>query len=169
MTLTHDRQVVRYQLEMTLLWLPACGSLHPMETPTLPSAILETCLDVTDLARSRAFYEGLFGYTVMKSDDRFCAFSIGGRQVLILFRRGSDPAGTALPFGFIPSHGSSGQGHIGFSIPGESLPAWQARLVDYGVRVESAFNWPGVGTSIYFRDPDGHLLELLTPGVWPIY
>jgi len=60
----------------------------------------------------------------MKSDDRFCAFSIGGRQVLILFRRGSDPAGTALPFGFIPPHSSSGQGHIGVGIPSESLPAW---------------------------------------------
>ena len=140
-----------------------------METSPPSSAILETCLHVTDLARSRAFYEGLFGYTVMKSDDRFCAFSVGERQVLILFRRGSDPAGTSLPFGFIPPHGSNGQGHIGFSIPRESLPAWQARLVERGVRVESTFIWPGGGTSIYFRDPDGHLLELLTPGVWPIY
>jgi len=25
------------------------------------------------------------------------------------------------------------------------------------------------GHSIYFRDPDGHLLELATPGLWAIY
>ncbi|HWQ03343.1 MAG TPA: glyoxalase, partial [Candidatus Nitrosotenuis sp.] len=25
------------------------------------------------------------------------------------------------------------------------------------------------GRSIYFRDPDGHSLELVTPGVWPNY
>lgn len=139
-----------------------------MET-TLPSGILETCLDVSDVARSQEFYAGLFGYAVMKSDARFCAFSIGERQVLILFRRGSDPQGTKLPFGFIPSHGSSGQGHIGFAIPRESLADWQARLAQRGVPVESTFAWPEGGTSIYFRDPDGHLLELLTPGVWPIY
>ncbi|MGB8822056.1 MAG: glyoxalase, partial [Pseudolabrys sp.] len=23
--------------------------------------------------------------------------------------------------------------------------------------------------SLYFRDPDGHLLELATPGLWSIY
>jgi hypothetical protein len=30
----------------------------------LPSAILETCLDVTDLDRARDFYAGFFGYSV---------------------------------------------------------------------------------------------------------
>ena len=91
------------------------------------------------------------------------------RQVLILFRRGSDPGGTTLPFGFIPAHGSSGESHIGFSVPAESLPAWRARLAERGIPEESSFTWPTGGTSVYFRDPDGHLLELLTPGVWPIY
>jgi catechol 2,3-dioxygenase-like lactoylglutathione lyase family enzyme len=140
-----------------------------METPPLLSSILETCLHVSDLDRSREFYKGLFGYSVMKSDDRFCAFDVGGRQVLILFRMGSDPEGATLPFGFIPAHGSSGPGHIGFGVPTESLVAWRARLAERGVKVESSFNWPTGGTSIYFRDPDGHLLELLTRGVWPIY
>ena len=135
----------------------------------LPSAILETCLDVADLPRSREFYAGLFGYSVMQSDDRFCAFSVGGRQVLLLFVRGSDPHGTTLPFGTIPPHGASGSAHVGFSVPSESLPAWQRRLAERGIPIESSFTWPTGGTSVYFRDPDGHLLELVTPGVWPIY
>jgi hypothetical protein len=25
------------------------------------------------------------------------------------------------------------------------------------------------GASLYSRDPDGHLLELITPGCWAIY
>lgn len=140
-----------------------------METRPLPSAILETCLHVSDLARSREFYSDLFGYPIMRTDDRFCAFEVGGNQVLILFRRGSDPDGTTLPFGFIPAHGANGRGHVGFSIPSDSLAAWQKRLAARGITVESSFAWPNGGTSIYFRDPDGHLLELLTPGVWPIY
>jgi catechol 2,3-dioxygenase-like lactoylglutathione lyase family enzyme len=140
-----------------------------METTTPPSAILETCLSVTDLARSRDFYTRLFGYELMRSDERFCAFSVGGRQVLLLFRAGSDPNGTTLPFGFIPAHGSRGQSHIGFSVPRESLTLWRTRLIEQRISIESTFVWPTGGTSIYFRDPDGHLLELLTPGVWPIY
>jgi catechol 2,3-dioxygenase-like lactoylglutathione lyase family enzyme len=134
-----------------------------------PSAILETCLHVTDVPRAREFYTSLFGYAVMKSDDRFCAFSVAEGQILILFRRGSDPHGTTLPFGTIPPHGSNGQAHVGFSIPRESLPAWLARLAERGIPVESSFTWPAGGASVYFRDPDGHLLELLTPGVWPTY
>lgn len=134
-----------------------------------PSAIMETCLDVTDLDQSRQFYAGLFGYPVMQSDERFCAFNVGGRQVLLLFVRGSDPNGTVLPFGTIPPHGASGPAHVGFSVPAESLPIWRRLLAERDIPIESSFTWPSGGTSVYFRDPDGHLLELLTPGVWPIY
>ena len=28
------------------------------------------------------------------------------------------------------------------------------------------FTWPGGGRSIYFRDPAGNCVELVTPGVW---
>jgi catechol 2,3-dioxygenase-like lactoylglutathione lyase family enzyme len=55
---------------------------------------------------------------------------------------------------------------VGFRIAEESLTAWTERLASRGIPIESRFSWPNGGTSIYFRDPDGHLLELLTPGVW---
>jgi catechol 2,3-dioxygenase-like lactoylglutathione lyase family enzyme len=135
----------------------------------LPSAILETALSVADLPRARDFYVRLFGYPVMRADERLCAFDIGGEQVLLLFLRGSDPDGTVLPFGKIPAHGTTGASHIGFRIPAESLADWKAKLHEQGIDIESEFTWPDGGTSVYFRDPDGHLLELLTPGVWPTY
>jgi hypothetical protein len=37
------------------------------------------------------------------------------------------------------------------------------------VSIESVVTWPRGGTSLYFRDPNDHLLELITPGVWSIY
>ena len=135
----------------------------------LPSAILETALDVADLARSMRFYAELFGYPVLVSDESFCAYDVNGQQVLLLFRQGRDPGGTVLPFGKIPSHGATGPGHVGFSVPEESLVAWRAQLGKLDIAIESEFRWPNGGASIYFRDPDGHLLELLSPGVWPTY
>jgi catechol 2,3-dioxygenase-like lactoylglutathione lyase family enzyme len=145
------------------------SSSADQQTTVLPSTIVETCLHVADLDRSRKFYSDLFGYSVMKSDERFCAFDVGHGQVLLLFLRGSDPEGTVLPFGTIPAHGTSGQAHLGFGVPAASLPAWRERLEKKSISIESSLTWPGGGTSIYFRDPDGHLLELLTPGVWPNY
>ena len=137
-----------------------------MSAPAPKSAILETALSVADLQRSREFYSRLLGYPVITADERFCALRSGERHVFLLFLKGSDPDGTRLPFGFIPAHGANGRSHIAFSVSKDDLPAWQARLADQGIAVESQFTWPLGGTSIYFRDPDGHLLELITPGVW---
>lgn len=137
-----------------------------MSNPAPASAILETAVSVADLQRSREFYARLLGYPVITSDDRFCAFRAGDRQVFLLFLKGSDPSGTQLPFGFIPAHGSSGRSHVAFGISKDDIPDWLARLKNQGIEVESQFVWPLGGTSIYFRDPDEHLLELITPGVW---
>lgn len=138
-------------------------------TPVPPSAILETCLHVADLSRARAFYETVFGYPVMVADERLVGFNLGGTQVLLLFLRSETAEPLQLPFGLIPPHGTTGASHIGFRIPADSLEAWRTRLDALGIPIESSLTWPRGGTSIYFRDPDGHLLELLTPGVWPVY
>lgn len=137
-----------------------------MASPVPNSAIIETCLSVADLPRARDFYTKLFGYRLITIDDRFCAFRVGDRQVLLLFLRGSDPQGTHLPFGFIPAHGTTGASHLAFAVSKDDVPAWLARLAEQGIAVESQLTWPLGGTSVYFRDPDGHLLELITPGVW---
>ena len=77
---------------------------------------------------------------------------------------------TDMPFGgHIPAHGIHGRSHIGFAIPADSLDAWRQHLHDLSITIESQFTWPTGGISLYFRDPDGHLLEVLTPGVWPTY
>jgi len=51
----------------------------------------------------------------------------------------------------------------------QDLPEWEAHLKAHGIEIASRVSWPRGGKSIYFRDPDGHVLELLTPGVWATY
>ena len=50
----------------------------------------------------------------------------------------------------------------------EAQLKWKRRLNDLGIAVTGPYNRVYF-TSIYFRDPDGHLLELVTPGCWAIY
>jgi catechol 2,3-dioxygenase-like lactoylglutathione lyase family enzyme len=45
---------------------------------------------------------------------------------------------------------------------------WQQRLAAEGVAIESVVKWAGGAQSIYFRDPDQNLAELITPGFWQI-
>jgi catechol 2,3-dioxygenase-like lactoylglutathione lyase family enzyme len=143
------------------------------------TGILETCLSVADVERSAHFYERLFGFERMVSDDRFCAFAVTAENsrgeeapahdVLILFRKGAAAQPVALPGGVIPGHDDSGHSHFAFAIRAEDLPAWEKRLAEAGVPIESRVHWELGGESLYFRDPDGHLAELATPGIWPIY
>jgi catechol 2,3-dioxygenase-like lactoylglutathione lyase family enzyme len=129
--------------------------------------VLETVLYVDDFERARAFYEGVFELATVYSDQRMCAYDVGGRSMLLLFRRGSSLDTIKMPGGTIPPHDGSGPLHIAFSIRAEELAAWEARLGEFGLEIEGRTNWPRGGISIYFRDPDGHLLELATPGLWP--
>jgi catechol 2,3-dioxygenase-like lactoylglutathione lyase family enzyme len=133
------------------------------------TGILETALHVESLEPAIAFYQRLFGFEIMAHDKRFCAFNVGGRDVLLLFKRGKSLAPMSVPGGVIPPHDGQGRMHIAFSIPSADLAGWENRLVESGVAVESTVDWPGGGRSLYFRDPDQHLLELATPGIWPNY
>jgi catechol 2,3-dioxygenase-like lactoylglutathione lyase family enzyme len=138
----------------------------PRATPRV-SQILETSLYVDDLDRSRRFYERLFGFTAFMQDERMCAMEVPGEQVLLLFRHGMTDAPAPVPGGFIPPHHGRGALHLAFAIPYGELDAWQAHLAERGVALESRLRWPHGGTSLYFRDPDGHSLEVATPGLWP--
>lgn len=129
----------------------------------------ETALYVDDLERSRHFYVGILGLKILLSDERLCALDVAGRHVLLLFLRGASNHDMRVPGGMIPAHDSSGQIHIAFSIGRDQLHAWEASLLSAGVAIISRVVWPRGGESIYFRDPDQHLLELLTPGVWATY
>jgi len=131
--------------------------------------VLETSLYVSDLERSRAFYTRLFSFPVLLQDDRFCALGVYGRQVLLLFRKAVSVNPVITPGGTIPPHGGEGQLHLAFAIGRDEFDAWERRLQSEETPVESRVGWNRGGKSIYFRDPDGHLLELATPGVWAIY
>jgi catechol 2,3-dioxygenase-like lactoylglutathione lyase family enzyme len=131
--------------------------------------VLETALYVDDLDRAAHFYEGVLGLKPINKDQRFAGYDAGPRSVLLLFKRGSTLETVHMPGGTIPPHDGQGPLHIAFAIEADALPAWEQHLADHDIAIEGRTDWPRGGTSIYFRDPDNHLLELATPGLWPNY
>ena len=131
--------------------------------------VLETSLYVDDLPRSIDFYRRVFGFPKLQGDDRFCGLSVSGHQVLLLFRKRATTQPIRIPGGIIPPHDGDGQTHLAFTIAREDEAAWTEHLRANHIAIESRVDWPRGGASLYFRDPDGHLLELVTPGCWAIY
>jgi catechol 2,3-dioxygenase-like lactoylglutathione lyase family enzyme len=139
------------------------------ESPAI-NGVVETALYVDDLVRAMDFYVGTMGLTRIAGDGvRFEALDSGSSRVLLLFKRRGTLESVSTPGGFIPPHDGDGPHHIGFAIPVDAYDAWKQCLERHGVRIESEVRWERGGRSLYFRDPDGHLLELITPGIWKVY
>lgn len=132
------------------------------------TGITESALYVGDLERSVKFYLELLGATeLVHEPGRFCALRIAPGQVLLIFLRGSSTGPSDLGFGTIIGHDGSGPLHVCFGIGAGEVKVWETRLGELGIPVESRVEWPRGATSLYFRDPDGHAVELATPGLWP--
>jgi catechol 2,3-dioxygenase-like lactoylglutathione lyase family enzyme len=131
-----------------------------------PTHIAETALYVDDLDRAVRFYTTLFGCEALRRDDRFCPVRINADQVLLLFRRGGSLQPAETPGGTIPAHDGHGPLHVCFGITEDSMTRWEHHLQALGIPVESRVTWPRGAVSLYFRDPDGHAVELATPGLW---
>jgi len=132
-------------------------------------SLLETALYVDDVHRAAEFYRRVFHFGVLLESDRLVALDVAGRNVLLLFKAGATTEDYQTPGGVIPAHGGAGSIHFAFSIATDDVTFWRWRLGAEGVAVESEVNWPGGAQSLYFRDPDGNLGELITPGFWRIF
>ena len=131
--------------------------------PPKTRGILESSLYVSDVARSARFYEETFGFRVISDfGERGCAMQGGPSQVLLLFKKGASRE-------MQTPHDGEGELHLAFAITPSELDDWEAWLRERGIAIEEKHSWESGGCSLYFRDPDRHLLEVVTPGTWSIY
>nr|WKN36414.1 VOC family protein [Tunicatimonas sp. TK19036] len=123
--------------------------------------IKETCLYVSDLNRTRAFYEEVLGFSVISQVENRHIFFRVGKQVLLCFNPEATKNEKTLP-----PHFAYGAQHVAFEIPAEEYARWKRRLIDNGITIIHEQTWKGDLMSCYFHDPDGHVLELIPPGIW---
>lgn len=130
--------------------------------PAPIQTVVETALYASDLVAMKTFYATVLGLPVVVEDlPRHVFLRVGSGNMLLLF----NPVETLKGDGF-PDHGSTGTGHVALGVAEVELPAWRAHLAEHGVGIEKEYPWPQGGHSLYFRDPAGNSIELITPGVW---
>jgi len=121
----------------------------------------EASLYVDDLVAAERFWRRLGLQLVGKRDGRHVFFR-AGRDMILVF----DPV-TARQSDGVPPHGADGPGHVALDVPDlDALDRWKAHLDLAGVEIEHEHEWPSGGRSVYFRDPAGNSLELITRGTW---
>lgn len=136
-------------------------------SPMTPAGILESALYAENLDAAEAFYSDVLGLErISRVGDRHVFFRCGD-GVLLIFNPSETvkpPAPDAkLP---VPPHGMRGQGHVCFRASEAEIDDWKQHLSANGVTIESEFEWPKGGRSIYFRDPAGNSIEFANPKIW---
>lgn len=131
--------------------------------------ILETAVYVDDLERASGFYVKLLGIQPMLRQERLHAFPIAPGETLLLFPRAISEHDSITSFGVVPGHATTGPSHFAFRVSTENYEAWRAWLDELHIAITGEVNWPQGGRSLYFKDPDGNVLEVATPGLWANY
>ena len=131
--------------------------------------MLEFGLYVEDVKRAAHFYTQTLGFRILITNERIGALDVEGKQILLLFKHGASTEPMEMPGGVLPPHDGQGTSHVAFAIRANDLDAWESWLREKDVEIESRVEWERGGRSLYFRDLDGHLLELVTPGLWETY
>lgn len=124
--------------------------------------VVETCLYVEDIETASAWYERVLGLEAFASDPPRHAFLEAGDSLLLLFD--PDETRSEEPDDQAPAHGAKGAQHVAFGV--EDLDPWREHLAQEGVEITREASW-GEGRSLYFEDPAGNVLELVTRGTWP--
>ncbi|MFO1134498.1 MAG: VOC family protein [Rhodoblastus sp.] len=141
-----------------------------MVTPSL-RGVLKRSLYVEDLRAPAAFWEETIGLEAARSRRRPGSRLRRRREFgAPAVRRGATLKTVRMPGGTIPPHDEAGSLHVAFAggeVTRRNWPKWEERLGSAGVEIEGRADWPRGGNGVYFRDPDGHLVEFATPGLWP--
>jgi catechol 2,3-dioxygenase-like lactoylglutathione lyase family enzyme len=178
-------------LTTTTIRIIPTSSNHPSTMSTPPTSlthVLETCLYVKSKPASDTFYQEILGLKPYLSSKRSTIYPLG-KTTLLLFQLGlssEDIHPRNRPEHTIPGHGPSqeivdvmtGEDRAGPKLKQhfclavnskEEVEKWEQYLKEKEVEILGVMEWEKGGRSVYFADPDGHVGEIGSRGIWSHY
>ncbi|HEX7032284.1 MAG TPA: VOC family protein [Nitrososphaera sp.] len=129
--------------------------------------VVETCIYSFDLDSMKNFYAGILGMPIIQEEEGKLIFLKVGKSMLLIF----NPDRTRVENGKLPTHGATtppSSIHFAMEIEQTEYERWRELLVKNKIGIEKEVSWNDRAKSLYFRDPAGNLVELITPGEWPV-
>jgi len=129
--------------------------------------IIETCIYTYDLEKMKKFYINYLGLDLVSEEEGRQVFLKVGKNMLLIF----NPENTLRNLNNIfPIHGAITPPsilHLAFEIKKEDYENWKRLLKTNNINIEKELEIRN-SKSIYFHDPSGNIVELITENFWPV-
>ncbi|HET8792179.1 MAG TPA: VOC family protein [Nitrososphaeraceae archaeon] len=129
--------------------------------------IIETCIYTYDLEKMKKFYINYLGLDLVSEEEGRHVFLKVGKNMLLIF----NPENTLRNLNNIfPIHGAITPPsilHLAFEIKKEDYENWKRLLKTNNINIEKELEIRN-SKSIYFHDPSGNIVELITENFWPV-
>ncbi len=123
--------------------------------------IKETCLYVKNLRKTMAFYQDLLGLkTVSYVKDSHIYFQVGSSMLLCFLSKAAKQAENQ------PMHYGYGKNHLALEVEQADFDGLKETIEYAEIEIEKEYVTERGVRGFYFRDPDGHLIEIIEPGLW---
>lgn len=134
-----------------------------------PAGVLESVLYAENLDAMLPFYRDVVELSLHAHEPGHHLFFRCDKAMVLIFNPSATEHHTIkIGSGFIPRHGSRGQGHLCFRISADAVDAWRNKLTTAEIAIESEIAWPNGGHSLYVRDPAGNSVEFATAALWQL-
>ena len=114
------------------------------------------------------FYMNSLGLDLVSEEEGRHVFLKAGKSMLLIF----NPENTRFSVNSnFPTHGAAtppASIHFALEIEQADYEVTRNFLRQNEIPIEKEMSWDSDGKSIYFRDPVGNLVEIITKGQWPV-
>ena len=129
--------------------------------------IVETCIYSSKLKEMKDFYINKLGLDFVSEENGRHVFLKVGKSMLLIF----NPESTLNEsMSIFPIHGAITPPsivHFALEINTADYEKWKDLLSKKQINIEKELKI-GNSRSVYFRDPSGNVVELITENAWPI-